>query len=98
LIQLGTVTFSGKQFYLKNVVNAPPIPSITTLDVVHDCTKIVWYWVATGLGVGTYEVKGFNLMTTTNAGTQIIDNKVEFNSLAWGADIHNTAVNMSTTL
>jgi len=95
---LGTVTFAGKQFYLKNVVNAPPIPAIATLDIVHDCTKIVWYWVATGLGKGTYEVKGFNLMYTTNAGTQIIDNYVEFNSLAWGADIHNTAVNMTTTL
>jgi hypothetical protein len=37
-------------------------------------------------------------MYTTSAGTQIQDNFVEFNSLAWGADIHNTAVNMTTTL
>jgi len=95
---LGTVTFAGKQTYLKGVVYAPPIPAIDTLAIIHDCTQIVWYWVAIGLGTKEYEVKGFNYFTTVNAGTQIIDNKVEFNSLAWGADIHNTAVNASTTL
>lgn len=71
---------------------------MVTLDVIHDCTKILWYWEAVGLGLGTYNVKGFNLMYTTNAGTQVADNYVEFNSLAWGADIHNTAVNMTTIL
>jgi len=95
---LGTVTFPGKQFYLNNVVHAPPIPAINTIDIVHDCTKIVWYWVAEGLGNSKYPVKGFNLLYTTNAGTQISDNYVEFNSLAWGADIFNKAVNLTATL
>jgi len=95
---LGTVTFPGKQFYLNNVVHAPPIPAIDTIAIVHDCTKIVWYWVATGLGNSKYQVKGFNLLNTTNGGTQINDNYVEFNSLAWGADIFNKAVNLTATL
>jgi hypothetical protein len=48
-----------------------------------------------------YEVKGFNLMYTkytTKYGHQIIDNKVEFNSVAWGYDIFNKAINLTQTL
>lgn len=73
---------------------------MNTLDIVHDCTKVVWYWNST-VGSGAYEVKGFNLMYTTYSkklGHQILNNKVEFNSVAWGYDIYNTAINMTQPL
>ncbi|EXJ77622.1 hypothetical protein A1O3_09850 [Capronia epimyces CBS 606.96] len=83
---LGTATFAGKQVYINGVLNAPPVQGVNTLEIlVAGCTKIIWYWLFTGIGSAQYEVKGFNLFSITEAG-QIGQVNLEFNSIAWGLD------------
>jgi hypothetical protein len=92
LCQLGTVTFEGKQNYINNVLNAPPLEGITTIEVlVAGCDKILWYWNFLGVGSAEYEVKGFNLFTITSA-MQIVTTNLEFNSIAWGLDTGYTII------
>lgn len=70
--------------YIEGVLNAPPVLGVETIEIlVAGCTKILWYWVFTGIGSGEYEVKGFNLFTLSDAG-QIAQVNLEFNSIAWG--------------
>ncbi|EXJ86097.1 hypothetical protein A1O1_06466 [Capronia coronata CBS 617.96] len=85
-LPLGNATFVGKQEYINGVLNSPPVEGVNTLEVlVAGCTKILWYWLFTGIGSGEYEVKGFNLFTLSDVG-QISVVNLEFNSIAWGLD------------
>jgi len=59
---------------------------MTDLLIFHDCKNIAWHWVANGIGTGAQEVKGTNLFTVTEDGSQILLDVLEFNSVAWGID------------
>lgn len=84
--QLGGVTFQGKQTYVVNVLFAPPVQDIDTIEIlVAGCTKILWYWNFLSIGTKQYEVKGFNLFTL-NEKRQIKTVNLEFNSFAWALD------------
>ena len=80
---LGSITFNGKQAFINGVINAPYISGMTTLAIYHDCTHITWRWLVTGLGSRVAEVKGVNVMTINTQG-QIVEDDIEFNSIAWG--------------
>ena len=67
-------------------MSAPPITNITTLDIVHNCNKIVWYWRFTGIGKRIDEIQGFDMFTISEQG-QILSTHLEFNSIAWAIDI-----------
>ena len=56
---------------------------MSTLSVYHDCSHITWRWLITGLGSRVDEVKGINVFTVNTQG-QLIENDLEFNSIAWG--------------
>ncbi|KIW91302.1 uncharacterized protein Z519_08198 [Cladophialophora bantiana CBS 173.52] len=85
-LPLGTATFVGKDVYINGVLSAPGLNGITTIEIlVAGCTKILWYWNFLGVGSAKYEVKGFNLFTTTPP-LQISQVDPEFNSIAWGLD------------
>ncbi|EHY56004.1 hypothetical protein HRR83_006617 [Exophiala dermatitidis] len=85
-LPLGNATFVGKQEYINGVLSAQGVEGVNTLEIlVAGCTKILWYWLFTGIGTGQYEVKGFNLFTLSDAG-QIAQVNLEFNSIAWGLD------------
>ena len=68
------------------VVNAPPIPYLTTLDIFHDCSRIAWFWAATGMA-NVEEVRGMDLLYTTADGSKVNMAMVEFNSLAWAKSV-----------
>ena len=39
------------------MLNAPPVEGIETQEIlVAGCTKVLWYWIFTGIGTGEYEV------------------------------------------
>ncbi|OQV10614.1 hypothetical protein CLAIMM_14588 [Cladophialophora immunda] len=84
---LGNATFSGKDSFIAAVLNNPPIPLLTTLDVFHDCSRIAFYWAASGVGSGAEDVRGVDLLYVTEDKEQIIMAMVEFNSLAWAKDV-----------
>ena len=58
------VTFPTKDSYLQGLAAQRAIPSMTTLDVFHDCNRIAWYWAVQGLGSGDEEVRGMSLLYT----------------------------------
>lgn len=60
---------------------------LTTLDIFHDCSRIAFYWAASGVGSGAQEVKGVDLLYMTEDGSQINMAMTEFNSLAWAKDV-----------
>jgi hypothetical protein len=60
---------------------------LITLDIFHDCSRIAFYWAATGGGSGADEVKGIDMLYLTDDGSQINTLMSEFNSLAWAKDI-----------
>jgi hypothetical protein len=84
--QLGTNSFTNKTAYIASVLAAPPITNITTLDIVHNCNKIVWNWLFTSIGKRIDQVKGFDMFTISEQG-QILFTHVEFNSIAWAVDV-----------
>lgn len=84
--QLGTQVENGKQGYIADTLSAPAIPSITTLAIVHGCSQMVWQWQFDGIGSGAFRVRGMTLITVDNS-SQVVEQYVEFNSLAWAIDI-----------
>ncbi|KIY02338.1 uncharacterized protein Z520_02476 [Fonsecaea multimorphosa CBS 102226] len=80
---LGNATFSGKDNFVAAVLNNAAIPLLTTLDVFHDCSRIAFYWAASGVGSGVEDVRGVDLLYVTDDKEQISMAMVEFNSLAW---------------
>jgi hypothetical protein len=84
---LGNATFSGKDAFITATVKAPPISLLTTLDIFHDCSRIAFYWAATGVGSGAEEVRGVDLLYLTDDRSQINMAMTEFNSLAWAKDV-----------
>ena len=47
----------GKQGYINGVLNAPPVKGVETQEIlVAGCTKVLWYWIFTGIGTAEYEV------------------------------------------
>jgi hypothetical protein len=86
-VQLGGPSFSTKETFIQGVAGAPAIPSMETLDIFHDCTKISWRWNVKGLGLNVYPVKGINNMVVDPCTGQIQLSYLEFSSMAWGTDI-----------
>jgi len=84
-LPLGTVTFQGKDTYIESTLGAPASSGIETILIIPACGYITWHWVFYGIGSMEYEIKGFNLFEITAAG-QINTTRLEFNSIAWGAD------------
>ncbi|KIW81339.1 hypothetical protein Z517_04364 [Fonsecaea pedrosoi CBS 271.37] len=84
---LGNATISGKDSFIAAVLENPPIPLLTTLDIFHDCTRIAFYWAASGVGSGVEDVRGVDLLYLTEDKEQINMAMVEFNSLAWAKDV-----------
>ncbi|KAK3311957.1 hypothetical protein B0H66DRAFT_538905 [Apodospora peruviana] len=84
---LGGPSFASKQLFIDGVAAAPAIPSMDTLEVFHDCTRISWRWNVKGLGLNKYPVKGFNSFTVDPCTGQIKLSYIEFSSIAWGSDI-----------
>jgi len=83
---LGTIVENGKQRYINDTLSTPPIPQINTLAIVHGCNQMVWQWEFLGIGTGANRVRGMTLITVDGM-NQVMQQYVEFNSLAWGADI-----------
>ncbi|KAK4935517.1 hypothetical protein LTR10_023428 [Elasticomyces elasticus] len=83
---LGTQVENGKATYINDTLSTPPIPTINTLAVVAGCNQMVWQWEFLGIGTGANRVRGMTLITV-DSGSKIVEQYVEFNSLAWGADI-----------
>lgn len=86
-VQLGSSSFNSKQEYISSLVYAPPVPSFTTLEIFHDCTKISWRWNIPQLGASIYPIKGINDFEVNPKTGQMKVNNLEFNSIAWGTDI-----------
>ncbi|EXJ62016.1 hypothetical protein A1O7_02448 [Cladophialophora yegresii CBS 114405] len=84
---LGNATFSGKDAFITATLEAPPIALLTTLDIFHDCSRIAFYWAATGVGSGAEEIRGIDLLYLTDDQSQINMAMTEFNSLAWAKDV-----------
>lgn len=84
--QIGQRVENGKATYIMDTLSTPPIPTINTIAVVHDCKHVVWQWEFLGIGSGQYRVRGFTLATFNDA-KQVAEQYVEFNGLAWAADI-----------
>ncbi|RVX74168.1 hypothetical protein B0A52_02000 [Exophiala mesophila] len=83
---LGTQVENGKAKYIEETLGSPPIPSITTIAIVHGCTDMVWQWQFDGIGTGQYRVRGFTLIEV-DQNKQVAYQYVEFNGLAWALDI-----------
>ena len=84
--QLGTQVENGKQHYINDTLSTEPIAQINTLNVVAGCNQMVWQWEFIGIGTGEYRIRGMTLITV-DANSSIVEQYVEFNSLAWGANI-----------
>ncbi|OAP56296.1 hypothetical protein AYL99_09475 [Fonsecaea erecta] len=84
---LGNATFSDKDSFIAAVLSNPPIPLLTTLDLFHDCSRIAFYWAASGVGSGVQDVRGVDLLYVTDDREHINMAMVEFNSLAWAKDV-----------
>lgn len=82
---MGTQVENGKATYIADTLSAPPIPTINTLAIVHGCSQMVWQWEFLGIGP-QFRVRGFTLITVDSY-NKVIEQYVEFNSLAWAADI-----------
>jgi hypothetical protein len=88
-MQLGTVSFHGKAEYIETILHAPPPRNITTIKLMPaGCTHILWYWKMI-IGMNAAPVQGFNLMEIRDG--QLAGQFVEFNNIAWGADIGECA-------
>lgn len=88
--QQGGPSFNGKQAYITGVGYAPAIPSMTTLDVWHDCDTIGWQWVVNNLARNVSPVKGFNKFMIDPSTGLVQSSNLEFNSIAWGEDLGGT--------
>ncbi len=86
LYQLGNYTYPSKTAFLDTIVKAAAIPEVTTLDIVHDCGRIAWFWAGTGIGSGLQQVRGMYLLYLTPDRKQVSMALVELNSLAWAKD------------
>ncbi|KIW87055.1 uncharacterized protein Z519_12352 [Cladophialophora bantiana CBS 173.52] len=84
---LGNATFDGKDGFIAAVLQNLPVPLLTTLDIFHDCSRIAFYWAASGVGSALEDVRGVDLLYVTEDLSQINMAMVEFNSLAWGKDV-----------
>lgn len=85
-IQIGGITFNGKQNYITGVLYSPSLTGIENIKIAPAGNNmIIWYWKFTGIGSKQIPVKGFNLFEV-NKQKQITALHVEFNSVAWGID------------
>ena len=84
-LQLGNTPSATSRDQWVSEVTQHPETGIQTLDIMNDCTRIMWHWLFPHVGSGQYEVKGFNLLTV-NLFQQITRADIEFNSIAWGLD------------
>jgi hypothetical protein len=83
---LGGVTFATPALFDAGQGAQPAIPSVTTLNLEHNCNTITWRWVAS-FGFGN-NVQGINLMYINAAG-QLETNYSEFDNAAWLANYGN---------
>lgn len=72
--------------YITETLASPGIPSITTLDIIHGCSSMVWQWEFNGIGSGQYRVRGVSILKV-NEEKKVYYSYIEFNSIAWGLDI-----------
>ncbi|KAJ9616535.1 hypothetical protein H2200_000254 [Cladophialophora chaetospira] len=86
-LPLGNATYSGKEAFITSKLNSPPDSLLTTLDMFHDCSRIVVYWAVNGVGSGAQEIRGVDLLYLTDDKSQVWMAMTEFNSLAWAKDI-----------
>ncbi|KAK5168801.1 uncharacterized protein LTR77_006110 [Saxophila tyrrhenica] len=85
-IPLGSVTTGSKEEYIQETQNAPPDSNIETIfTAVAACRNIIWHWNFPTVGSAQYPVKGMNYFEL-NENCQIDTMRIEFNSIAWGAD------------
>src|SRR5213079_2574568 len=98
-IPLGRATFTSLTTFEASQASQAPIPfQVLSIDAV-SCANIAFRWLAYP-GSGRYEVKGINIMYTTQTGPlsngadgwQVQTNFVEFNSAAWALDLGGTCV------
>ncbi|KIX06761.1 uncharacterized protein Z518_04737 [Rhinocladiella mackenziei CBS 650.93] len=83
---LGSLTFAGKQSYISNVLNAPSIEDVSTIKAMPaGCRNVLWYWTM-NIGSEKIPITGMNLMEI-NDEKQIVNQFVEFNSIAWALDV-----------
>lgn len=80
---MGNTTFASKESFVKAMASGPAIPGLTTLDVFHTCSRILWYWSASVIKGGVEEVRGVSVFYSTADKKQVNMAMVEFNSLAW---------------
>lgn len=83
----GGVSFLGRDHFVQSVGGAPAVGSMQDLDVITGCNKIVWQWLANGIGMNVSPVKGFNKITVDVSTGRILATDLEFNAIAWGRDI-----------
>jgi hypothetical protein len=70
-----------------DTLSTPPIPQINTIAIVNNkYDQMVWQWEFIGIGP-QFRVRGFTLITVDPASCQVVQQYVEFNSLAWAIDI-----------
>jgi hypothetical protein len=67
------VTISNKTIFMDTLPNLPPMSSIATYDIFHNCNKIAWRWIASAIGAGIADVKGINILVC-NAQGQLSEN------------------------
>lgn len=96
-ISLGSVTTPSKEEYISETENAPPDSNIQTIFAVPaGCRDIIWHWNFPTVGSSAQPVKGFNYFEL-NEMCQIETMSIEFNSIAWGADIGFTTTPPATS-
>lgn len=87
-IPLTTTTFGSQAAFIGGQGSQPPIASVVTLNIWHDCHTIAWRWRAT-LDLGAnLPVTGINVMIITDD-KQIETNYSEFDNGAWLEDLGN---------
>ena len=91
-LQIGSVTFEGKQSYIGAVLSSPRLDAIEIIKIFPaGCDHVLFYW-RMGVGSKQIPVQGFNLFEIVGD-NQIGSMFVEFNNIGWGIDIGYTAFN-----
>ena len=86
--QLNTPVYTNASAYISDVLSAPPIPQINTIEMFHVCDRILFYWEFIGIGGpnNQYRSRGMSIINVDDE-KQVTGHQIEFNSLAWAINI-----------
>jgi hypothetical protein len=87
-------TKASKAEFISGLPYVPTVPGISTDDVFHLCTKVLWRW---RFHMEPHSVRGMNVFEVDPVTKQITTNYVEFNSAVWMYDLGYTQCKPNAT-